>query len=140
MRPIKIYNDHIRSYTPLVAAIKFKDLIVTEAGDFDEDRDDVVIQDKNLVIRGAKTCIEYLDEKYPHPPFYPVEPAKRAVIRMMIQDMHLHGHDFTAYENNPPEHFFVGTTPTLLDIFLYELSPRTEFWNDYRDRIDNFRR
>jgi len=140
MRPIKVFNAHLNAYRPLVRAIKSKDLLVTEADHALPDVYDVAIQDKNLTIRGFHACIGYLDEKYPHPPFYPIEPDKRAVIRMMIDDLLTGEADFSAYETFMPEHFFAGPVPSLLDFFIYELAPQTELWNNYRTRIDNFRR
>ena len=140
MRPIKIYNPHLVSYAPLLKAIKFKGLIVNKEGVVPRIYNEICIQDKNLRIRGLNTCITYLDEKYPHPPFYPVEPTKRAVIRMMIDEL-IKTQDTSAYETNPfPDHFFAGSTPTILDIFLYDLSPQTELWDDFRNRFDNHRR
>jgi len=139
MRPIKIYNPHLITYTPLVAAIKFKDLIVCEQGMVTGCLNEVVIQDKNLRIRGLHASLAYLDEKYPYPPYYPVEPEKRAVIRMMLDELLTSG-NVEAYEQSMPERFFAGSSPTLLDITLVHLAPNTELWNDYRNRINNHRR
>ena len=43
------------------------------------------IADREGVISGARVIVEYLDERYPHPPLMPLSPAGRARVRMNVQ-------------------------------------------------------
>jgi RNA polymerase-associated protein len=38
--------------------------------------------DRDLVLKNSKIIMEYLDERYPHPPLYPMDPVSRACARM----------------------------------------------------------
>ena len=40
--------------------------------------------DRDLVLYAASVVTEYLDERYPHPPLMPVEPAARARLRLAM--------------------------------------------------------
>lgn len=40
--------------------------------------------DRDLVLYDARVIIEYLDERYPHPPFMPVDPVSRARTRLAL--------------------------------------------------------
>ncbi len=40
--------------------------------------------DRDLVLYAATVVTEYLDERYPHPPLMPVEPAARARLRLAM--------------------------------------------------------
>jgi len=40
--------------------------------------------DRDLVLYDSKIIMEYLDERYPHPPLMPVEPVLRARTRLML--------------------------------------------------------
>lgn len=44
--------------------------------------------DRDLVLYDPRIIIEYLDERYPHPPLYPLEPMARAQARMVIHRIH----------------------------------------------------
>ncbi|MCR9092461.1 MAG: glutathione S-transferase N-terminal domain-containing protein, partial [Proteobacteria bacterium] len=39
------------------------------------------LADREVVLYPARLVVEYLDERYPHPPLLPVEPAARARVR-----------------------------------------------------------
>jgi RNA polymerase-associated protein len=43
------------------------------------------LADREGVITGARVIVEYLDERYPHPPLMPLSPAARARARMALQ-------------------------------------------------------
>ena len=43
-----------------------------------------VLIDRDLVLNQATIIIEYLDERFPHPPLLPVYPVSRAKTRLMI--------------------------------------------------------
>jgi len=40
--------------------------------------------DRDLVLYDSRLIIEYLDERYPHPPLMPVDPVSRARTRLML--------------------------------------------------------
>ena len=40
--------------------------------------------DRDLVLYGSKVIAEYLDERYPHPPFMPIDPVSRAWTRLTL--------------------------------------------------------
>jgi len=40
--------------------------------------------DRDLVLYGTRVITEYLDERYPHPPFMPTDPASRARTRLTL--------------------------------------------------------
>ncbi len=40
--------------------------------------------DRDLVLYDARVVVEYLDERYPHPPFMPVDPVSRARTRLAL--------------------------------------------------------
>ncbi len=42
------------------------------------------LTDRELVIYDSRVIIEYLDERYPHPPLMPVSPVDRAKIRLAL--------------------------------------------------------
>lgn len=42
------------------------------------------LADREGVISSARVIVEYLDERYPHPPLMPQEPAGRARVRMSV--------------------------------------------------------
>lgn len=44
--------------------------------------------DRDLVLYEPKVIIEYLDERFPHPPLYPPEPIARAQAKMLIHRIH----------------------------------------------------
>lgn len=40
--------------------------------------------DRDLVLYGSKVITDYLDERYPHPPFLPIDPVSRAKTRLTL--------------------------------------------------------
>ena len=40
--------------------------------------------DRELVLYDAQVIMEYLDERFPHPPLMPVDPVSRAQLRLML--------------------------------------------------------
>lgn len=79
----------------LVLAEKDVDTAVVRtivAGEVDEDflilnpaQSLPTLADREGVIAGARVIVEYLDERYPHPPLMPLAPAGRARVRMQVQ-------------------------------------------------------
>ncbi len=47
------------------------------------------IADRDLALFGSRTIMEYLDERFPHPPLMPVDPVARAQARQMIDRIDL---------------------------------------------------
>ena len=46
------------------------------------------LADRELVMNETRVILEYLDERYPHPPLMPVDPVARAHARMVLQYIH----------------------------------------------------
>ena len=42
------------------------------------------LADRDAVIYAARVIVEYIDERYPHPPMMPPDPAQRARLRMVL--------------------------------------------------------
>ncbi|MCK5770318.1 glutathione S-transferase N-terminal domain-containing protein [Algiphilus sp.] len=51
------------------------------------------LADREVVLYPARLVVEYLDERYPHPPLLPVEPASRARVRMVQHHISTHLYD-----------------------------------------------
>lgn len=67
------------------------DIVIVDAKHMPEDFIDLnpyqtlpTLLDRELVIYTAPIIMEYLDERYPHPPLMPVDPVARANQRMML--------------------------------------------------------
>lgn len=65
-----------------------------EAGEFSEDLLTLnpsgslpTIADRELVIHPAGVIAEFVDERYPHPPLLPMDPADRARLRMVLDGL-----------------------------------------------------
>ena len=43
--------------------------------------------DRELVLQNSRVIIEYLDERFPHPPFLPVDPISRAKFRLALNEI-----------------------------------------------------
>ena len=68
------------------------DIIYTEVNELDDDllalvpyRTLPVLVDRDVCLYDSVTLMEYLDERFPHPPLLPVYPVARAQIRLFIQ-------------------------------------------------------
>lgn len=71
-----------------------------EPGDLPEDLIDLnpynsvpTLVDRDLVLYDSRVVMEYLDERFPHPPLMPVDPVSRARSRLML---HRIDHDWYA--------------------------------------------
>ena len=138
MRIIKIYNPTHFLYPAISECIKRKDLILTREGDHPKISGEVIIKDKNLEVRGISAIVQYLDEKFPHPPLLPIEPEKRAIIRMATADLKigfLHEKLSLYKQNIPKKNFFSGEQPSVLDIFIYALAPEDAIWAEFKERF-----
>ena len=72
------------------------DIIYTEVDELDDDllaliphRTLPVLVDRDVCLYDSVTLMEYLDERFPHPPLLPVYPVARANIRMYIKRIEL---------------------------------------------------
>lgn len=138
MRAIKIYNPAHPLYPAVCECIRAKDLILTQTGSHSSDKTTIIIQDKNIEVWGTNAIIHYINDKYPHPPFFPNEPEKSAIIRMAIDEFNHKPVDkiLPVYEANiPPRGFFSGDAPSILDLYLYALSPDTPAWRAFKNNF-----
>jgi RNA polymerase-associated protein len=67
------------------------DVIDIDPNDMPEDLSDInpynsvpTLIDRDLVLYDARVIIEYLDERFPHPPLMPVDPVSRAHARLTL--------------------------------------------------------
>lgn len=67
------------------------DIINVDDGDLPEDLLDLnpynsvpTMVDRDLVLYDSRVIIEYLDERFPHPPLMPVDPVTRAQFRLAL--------------------------------------------------------
>jgi RNA polymerase-associated protein len=70
------------------------DVLEVEPGKLPEDLIDLnpyhsvpTLVDRDLVLYDAQIIMEYLDERFPHPPLMPVDPVSRARSRLMLYRM-----------------------------------------------------
>ncbi|MEA3292229.1 MAG: glutathione S-transferase N-terminal domain-containing protein [Pseudomonadota bacterium] len=61
-----------------------KDSDPAELGELNPYGETPTLLDRDLVLYEVPTIIEYLDERFPHPPLMPVDPISRAKTRLMI--------------------------------------------------------
>jgi stringent starvation protein A len=67
------------------------DIVNVEGSDLPEDLMDLnpyhtvpTLVDRDLVLYDSRVIIEYLDERFPHPPLMPVDPVTRAQFRLAL--------------------------------------------------------
>jgi RNA polymerase-associated protein len=86
-------NDPWSHRTRIVLAEKgiAIDVISVEPGKYPEDLLDLnpyhsvpTLVDRDLVLYDSRVIIEYLDERFPHPPLMPVDPVSRAQFRLAL--------------------------------------------------------
>ena len=46
--------------------------------------------DRELILQNSRVIIEYLDERFPHPPLLPVDPISRAKFRLALNEIELY--------------------------------------------------
>jgi RNA polymerase-associated protein len=88
-RPTDVWSHRTR----LVLAEKSIniDIIEVDDGNFPEDLLDLnpynsvpTLVDRDLVLYDSRVIMEYLDERFPHPPLMPVDPVMRAQFRLAL--------------------------------------------------------
>jgi len=86
-------NDPWSHRTRIVLAEKgiAIEIVSVEPGRFPEDLLDLnpyhsvpTLVDRDLVLYDSRVIIEYLDERFPHPPLMPVDPVTRAQFRLAL--------------------------------------------------------
>jgi len=86
-------NDPWSHRTRIVLAEKGLgiDIVSVDPGRFPEDLLDLnpyhsvpTLVDRDLVLYDSRVIIEYLDERFPHPPLMPVDPVARAQFRLAL--------------------------------------------------------
>ena len=86
-------NDHYSQRVRLVLAEKgvAVEIVDVEKGNMPEDLADLnpynslpTLLDRDLVLYESSVIMEYLDERFPHPPLLPVYPVARAQSRLFI--------------------------------------------------------
>lgn len=72
------------------------DIVSVEAGNLPEDLIDLnpygsvpTLVDRELVLYSSQVIMEYLDERFPHPPLMPVDPVSRANNRLYLYRIEL---------------------------------------------------
>lgn len=83
------------------------DIVEVDDGVFPEDLLDLnpynsvpTLVDRDLVLYDSRVIIEYLDERFPHPPLMPVDPVTRAQFRLALYRIE---HDWYALANEIDE-------------------------------------
>jgi len=92
-----LYSSDTDPYCPMVRIVLAEKGINYEVHDVDvndtpEDLKDLnpynevpTLVDRDLVLYGHQVIMEYLDERFPHPPLMPVDPVSRARNRLMLR-------------------------------------------------------
>ena len=100
--PIKLFSDPWSHYSHRVRlTLAEKDIKVdtTSVEDPSSDEDLALInpslvlptlQDRNTVLNNSSVIIEYLDERYPHPPLFPIYPVDKARSRSIMREIDEH--------------------------------------------------
>src|SRR3970040_1992988 len=92
-RPFSKPTDPWSHRTRLVLAEKSIniDIVDVDDGNLPEDLLDLnpynsvpTLVDRDLVLYDSRVIIEYLDERFPHPPLMPVDPVTRAQFRLAL--------------------------------------------------------
>ena len=88
--PLCPYSHQVR-YVLREKAVK-ADIVFVNINEHNEDLIELnpygsmpTIVDRELVLYNARVIMEYLDERYPHPPLYPMDPSERAQLRLFMQ-------------------------------------------------------
>src|SRR6186713_1204791 len=98
-------NDPWSHRTRIVLAEKgiSIDIVSVEPGKFPEDLLDLnpyhsvpTLVDRDLVLYDSRVIIEYIDERFPHPPLMPVDPVTRAQFRLALYRIERDWYSLTA--------------------------------------------
>ncbi|QEP44700.1 stringent starvation protein A [Ectothiorhodospiraceae bacterium BW-2] len=103
---ITLFSDDSDIYSHRVRLVMAEKVVTAEyiSVAADEENEDLIqlnpynntptLVDRELVLYGSQVIMEYLEERYPHPPLMPVDPVSRASNRLMFyrveQDLYRH--------------------------------------------------
>lgn len=86
------------------------DIVNVEAGKLPEDLLDLnpyhsvpTLVDRDLVLYDSRVIIEYLDERFPHPPLMPVDPVTRAQFRLALYRIERDWYDLVRQIEQEPD-------------------------------------
>ena len=100
--PMKLFSDpwsHYSHRVRLALAEKEIKVDISSVDDPSKDEDLMVInpslvlptlQDRGTVLNNSSVIIEYLDERYPHPPLFPIFPVEKARSRSIMREIDEH--------------------------------------------------
>ena len=100
--PLKLYSDANSQYSHRVRiALAEKELDVDTFDVIDPSKDDDLLlinpslslptlQDRGTVLNNSSVILEYLDERYPHPPLFPLYPVDKARSRSIMREVDDH--------------------------------------------------
>lgn len=100
---MKLYSDPNSQYSHRVRFVLAEKDIQAEVVDIpgdDEAFDDLIelnrtgsvptLYDRDTVVSHSSVIVEYLDERYPHPPMFPIFPVARAECRITMLELQEH--------------------------------------------------
>src|SRR5215211_4824241 len=105
-------NDPWSHRTRIVLAEKgiSIDIVSVEPGRFPEDLLDLnpyhsvpTLVDRDLVLYDSRVIMEYLDERFPHPPLMPVDPVARAQFRLALYRIERDWYSLAAQIDDPAD-------------------------------------
>lgn len=87
------------------------EVVYVQGGNLPEDLLDLnpynsvpTLVDRDLVLYDARIIIEYLDERFPHPPLMPIDPIMRAQFRLAMYRVERDWYKLAQQMNDPTEH------------------------------------
>lgn len=90
--PMDVYSHHVRLVLS-EKGVNF-DVVYVESGETNEDLLQLnpahrlpTLVDRDLVLMHSRIIMEYLDERFPHPPLLPVHPIARAKFRLLMKQI-----------------------------------------------------
>lgn len=100
--PLKLYSDPTSQYSHRVRiALEEKELDVETMDVHDPNKEEDLalinpsmslptLQDRGTVLNNSSVIMEYLDERYPHPPLFPIYPVDKARSRSIMREVDDH--------------------------------------------------
>ena len=100
--------------------------VPAELGDLNPYNTMPTLVDRELVLYESKVMMEYLDERFPHPPLLPVYPVRRAEYRLMMFRVEKDWYDLVHDIEKSPDSQVAKTSRKLLLESLCSLVPMLE--------------
>lgn len=106
----------------------------------------ISLADRDLTIRGFWPIVEYLEERYPYPTWFPPTPVERASIRSLCAQLLIVPDEIMPALRQfctPTCKFILGKEPTLIDLFaarVIRCSPNKQppMFYALADRVDRY--